>query len=42
MRPQASLLEGESSDFELGMLRSLRAVLLEDIHEILGLSTVNS
>ena len=38
--PQVSFLERESSDIELGMLRSLRAVL-EDIHHVLGLSTVN-
>ena len=38
--PQVSFLERESSDLELGMLRSLRAVM-EDLHHVLGLSTVN-
>ena len=38
--PRVSILERESSDLELGTLRSLRAVL-EDIHHVLGLSTVN-
>ena len=38
--PQVNFLERESSDLELGMLRSLRAVL-EDIHHVLGLSTVS-
>jgi hypothetical protein len=37
--PRVSIPEHESSDLELGIPRSLR-VVLEDIHEVLGLSTV--
>jgi hypothetical protein len=41
MAPRGSILEHESSDVELGVLRAT-SVVSEDIREVLGLSTVTN